>query len=203
MGIKSIDMPAREGGILSVQEVILHNKDRVAGVLMLLVTAGAHAGNRHLVIVDGGIMHMRGVITAAACTVSADSANQTIDMGQFRSNQFSGVGSYAPPVGFNIQLSGCSTAVSKEVGITFQGVPDGKDLQVLKAGEGESSATGLGLAILDSKGEIIPPNTEPRILAPLSNGDMTLSFIARYRATSRQVTGGNADAWTWFTLSYQ
>ncbi|CAI1724937.1 TPA: fimbrial protein [Serratia fonticola] len=179
------------------------NKEILAGIITLLWATSVNAGNRHHVIIDGGIVHMRGAVTASACAVSSDSISQTVDMGQFRSNQFHGSGSYAPPVEFNIFLSGCSTAVSKEVGIAFRGITDGKDLQVLKAGEGENAATGLGLAILDSQGEIIAPNTASHTLVPLINGDMSLRFIARYRATSHQVTGGDADAWTWFALSYQ
>lgn len=159
-------------------------------------------GNHHLVVIDGGMVRLRGAITAPACTVAAGSGNQIVEMGQLRSNQFAGLGSYASPVPFELSLTQCSTAVYEQVAITFLGVSDGKDPLVLRAGQGANAATGVGLAIFDSTGDIIPPNAQPRSLGYLSNGDTPLHFTARYRATSRQVTGGNADASAWFALSY-
>jgi len=173
------------------------------GVLLLMAFADASAGDLHHVVIDGGIAHFRGVLTAEACAVSTDSRSQTVDMGQLRSNQFSGVGSLTSPVGFSIRLTECSTAVSEQVGVTFFGVTDGKDPQVFKAGKGVNAATGVGLALFDEQGQIIVPNTQPRVWSRLHEGDNSLRFHARYRATSRQVTGGNADALTWFALTYQ
>ncbi|MDK1705092.1 fimbrial protein [Serratia rubidaea] len=181
----------------------MQSRQILTGVIALLLVSKVAAGNRHHVVIDGGTVHLRGGLTAAACTVSADSANQTVDMGQFRSNQFNGVGSLAPPVAFSFRLHDCSTAVSNAVGVAFLGVADGKDPQVLRAGAGQNAATGVGLALFDNQGALIIPNTEPLHWTPLMQGDMTLRFLARYRATSRQVTGGNADAWTWFSLTYQ
>lgn len=172
-------------------------------VLLFMASAHAGSGNRHRVVIDGGITHFRGSLTAEACTVATDSRYQTVDMGQLRSNQFSGVGSMASPVGFSIRLTECSTAVSDLVGVTFTGVTDGKDPQVLKAGEGVNAATGVGLALFDEQGQIIVPNTLPRVWGRLHEGDNNLRFHARYRATSREVTGGNADALAWFALTYQ
>lgn len=182
----------------------MYKKQLCAGVvLLLLISTGVLAGNRHHVVIDGGMTHFRGVLTAEACTVATDSRSQTVNMGQLRSNQFSGVGSLTSPVGFSIRLTECSTAVSDQVGIMFIGVTDGKDPQVLKAGEGVNAATGVGLALFDERGQIIVPNMQPRVWSRLHEGDNSLRFHARYRATSRQVTGGNADAFTWFALTYQ
>lgn len=171
--------------------------------LLLMASGDALAGNRHHVVIDGGITHFRGALTAEACTVSTDSRDQTVDMGQLRSNQFSGVGSLTSSVGFSIRLTECSTVVSDQVGVTFFGVTDGKDPQVLKTGHGVNAATGVGLALFDEQGQIIAPNTQPRVWSRLHEGDNTLRFHARYRATSHQVIGGNADAFTWFALTYQ
>ncbi len=182
----------------------MYKKQLCAGIMLLLmVSAVAQGGDRHHVVIDGGITHFRGVLTAEACTVSTDSRSQTVNMGQLRSNQFSGVGSLTSPVGFTIRLTECSTAVSDQVGVTFFGVTDGKDPKVLKAGEGMNAATGVGLALFDEQGQIIVPNMQSLIWSRLHEGDNSLRFHARYRATSRQVTGGNADAFTWFALTYQ
>lgn len=174
-------------------------------VLTLLGMSGesALAGNMHHVIIDGGMVHLRGALTEAACSVSIENIHQVVDMGQFRSNQFGDLGSFASPVEFNIRLTECSTAVSNTVGVTFFGVTDGKDPQVLKAGEGENAATGVGLALFDDNGDIIPPNTPPRVGMALHENENILRFMARYRATARQVVAGNADVSTWFALTYQ
>lgn len=174
----------------------------IGGVGLLMVSAVAMAEGWNVVI-DGGITHFRGGLIAEACTVSTDSRHQTVDMGQLRSNQFRGVGSLTSPVGFSIRLTECSTAVSDRVVVTFTGVTDSRDPQVLKAGEGVNAATGVGLAIFDEQGEIVVPNTQPRVWSHLHEGDNRLQFLARYRATDSQVTGGNADALTWFELTYQ
>lgn len=146
---------------------------------------------------------MRGAITAAACSVAPVSSVQIIDMGQFRSNQFTEVGVYAPPVPFSIELNDCSTAVSETAAISFLGVADTKDPRVLSIEDGVDTARGVGLAIFDHTGNLVMPNAQPHTLGLLREGAMSLRFIARYRATSRQVSGGRADAWTWFTVSYQ
>lgn len=145
---------------------------------------------------------MRGAITAEACSVSTGDRDFFVNMGEFRSNQFEGLGSYAPPVSFEITLTECDKDVSTRIAINFLGVSDGKDPLVLKAGSGINAASGVGLAIFDSEGNILPPNALPRIIDYFSRGERSLRFIARYRATSYQVTGGNADAFAWLTLSY-
>lgn len=146
---------------------------------------------------------MRGSIAAPACSVSAGSEAQVVDMGQFRSNQFGELGSYASPVPFVIDLTDCNASMRERVAIAFKGISDGKDPLVFRTGNGADMRPGVGLAIFDSQGDIIPPNALPRTVASLPRAEMSLHFTARYRATSRLVSGGNADAWTWFTLTYQ
>jgi len=124
-------------------------------------------------------------------------------MGLFRSHQFSDVGAYAPPVPFNIELNDCSTAVSATVAIRFLGVSDNKDPQVFSIETGVDAASGVGLAIFDNAGNSVVPNALPHPLMLLSDSTLSLRFIARYRSTARQVVGGNADAWTWFAVSYE
>ncbi|MVX99146.1 fimbrial protein [Enterobacteriaceae bacterium 8376wB9] len=171
--------------------------------LLVMATGSALAGNRNHIIIDGGIVHLRGVLTEAACTVSTGSAHQVVDMGQVRSNQFGYLGSFTSPVEFSISLTGCSTAISNTVGVAFYGVTDGKDPQVLRAGAGEGAALGVGLALFDRNGDVIIPNTPPRSGMALQQGNNVLSYIAKYRSTSRQVLAGNADASVWFALTYQ
>ncbi|WP_253296548.1 fimbrial protein [Serratia ureilytica] len=173
------------------------------GFVGICICSNVFAGNHRPAVIDGGIMHMRGAITAPACIASTRSNAQIIDLGEFRSNQFNGVGTFASPVPFYIHLARCNAAVRERVAITFLGVSDSKDPLILRTGQGNNVATGIGLAIFNNAGDIVQPNMKPDSGVYLNSSEMALRFVARYRATSLQVTGGNADAWTWFSLSYQ
>ena len=89
------------------------------------------------------------------------------------------------------------------MGVSFQGVADGKDPDVLSVGEGAGIATGIGIALFDDQGSFIPLNQAPARWVRLNEGLTTLHFVAKYRATARQVTGGTANAQAWFALTYQ
>ncbi|HFK7187095.1 fimbrial protein [Serratia odorifera] len=175
----------------------------IISAALMLSSAVALAGNRHHVIIDGGQVKLRGAITAAACSVSTGSEAQIVEMGDVRSNQFSGLGSYSPPVAFSIDLTGCNRAIYHAVGVSFWGVTDGKDPLVLKAGNGAQGGPGIGLALFDDHGDLMVPNAPPSRLAMINDRETRLHFSARYRATSRQVTGGEANSWAWFALTYQ
>ncbi|HBR0867700.1 TPA: fimbrial protein, partial [Klebsiella pneumoniae] len=100
-------------------------------------------------------------------------------------------------------LQDCSTAVSQHVGVTFHGVADGKNPDVLSVGEGPGIASGIGIALFDSQGQQLPLNRPADRWISLYRGPTTLNFVAKYRATGRQVTGGAANAQAWFSLTYQ
>jgi len=186
---------------ITISEVLLKTTALLRAV-SFLACASSFASNQLPVIMDGGRVQMRGAIAAAACSVSA---NQSffVKMGTFRSNQFDGLGSYAPSVPFEIALDECNTEISERITVNFLGIPDGKDPLVLQAGGAVNSASGVGVAIFDSDGNIIRPNGLPHEVVYRKGEERSLHFFARYRATSYQVTGGNADAFAWLTLSYQ
>lgn len=89
------------------------------------------------------------------------------------------------------------------MGVAFHGVADGKNPDVLSVGEGPGIASGIGIALFDSQGQQLPLNRPPDRWVPLYRGPTTLNFVAKYRATGRQVTGGAANAQAWFSLTYQ
>lgn len=68
------------------------------------------------------------------CAVAPDSQNMRVDMGQYRTNAFSGVGSFSTVnVPFTVRLLDCSVDVSRTVGIQFRGVTPAEDPQVFPA----------------------------------------------------------------------
>ena len=174
-----------------------------SGLILLLLPLAVEAGNRWNVTLPGGGMRFQGVIIAQACSVDAADSKMTVTMGQVSSNRFHAVGEESNPVAFDIHLLDCSTEVSQRVGVAFHGVADGKDPDVLAVGEGAGAATGIGIALFDKEGRRIALNQPPISWTRLYDGPTTLHFIAKYRATGRQVTGGVANAQAGFSLTYQ
>lgn len=168
----------------------------------VLLPALVQAGNHHVVTVKGGDVEFQGAVVNAACSVDASSQNLTVEMGQVRSNDFHGLGSWTDPQAFTLTLKDCDTTISQQVGIAFRGQTDGKDPGVLAVTDGAQSAQGVGLGIFDSQGNQIIPNTQPVNFTALQDNTTVLNFVAKYRATSRTVVAGDANVQTWFTLTY-
>ncbi len=61
----------------------------------------------------------------------------------------------------------------------------------------------FALSLFDSQGQQLPLNRPTDRWISLYRGRTTLNFVAKYRATGRQVTGGAANAQAWFSLTYQ
>lgn len=174
-----------------------------AGLLILLMAPLAIADNRSEVTVAGGSMRFQGLIIAGTCRVEAGDQQMTVRMGQISSNRFHFPGEDADPVPFDIHLHDCSTAVSQRVGVSFLGVADGKNPDVLSIGEGPGIAAGIGIALFDEEEQLIPLNSPPKTWRRLYTDPTTLHFVAKYRATGNQVSGGIANAQGWFSLTYQ
>ena len=108
--------------------------------LLLLLPPLALAGNHWNVTLPGGSMRFQGLIMASSCRVEAGDRQMTVNLGQISSNRFHAVGEDSNPIPFAIHLQDCSTAVSQHVGVTFHGVADGKNPDVLSVGEGPGIA---------------------------------------------------------------
>ncbi len=157
-----------------------------SGLLLLLPPlALAKSLERHAA---GGSMRFQGLIMASSCRVEAGARQMTVNLGQISSNRFHAVGEDSNPIPFAIHLQDCSTAVSQHVGVTFHGVADGKNPDVLSVGEGPGIASGIGIALFDSQGQQLPLNRPADRWISLYRGPTTLNFVAKYRATGRQVT---------------
>lgn len=176
-----------------------------AGMALLLLLASSTAMSRGWhVYLPGGQMRFQGEVIADACEVQAGDRTLTVSMGQVSSNRFHRVGEDTDPVPFHIQLLNCNTNVSRYVAIQFRGVGDGKQPDVLSIGEGPGIATNVGVALFDRQGGLIPVNSPvPTTRQKLQAGPVTLDLVAKYRATGRVVTGGQANAQAWFYLTYE
>jgi fimbrial protein len=81
--------------------------------------------------------------------------------------------------------------VSQRVGVAFHGVADGKNPDVLSVGEGRGSRPALALPCL-IKPAVRSRSMTRRAWTQLHTGPTTLHFVAKYRSTGNQVTGGAA-----------
>lgn len=153
--------------------------------------------------IDDGSVHFQGQVVNTGCSVSAESQDQIVRMGQIRNNEFAATGDWAAPTAFQITLEDCDTSVSQRAGVLFSGESDAKDPQIFRAGYGAGAAQGIGVGIFDATGHLLIPDTAPPWYAPLQNGANVLRFMAKYRSTQPHVQAGTADAQVWFNVVYQ
>lgn len=158
----------------------------------------------HTVVLESGQIHLRGSLVNGACAVASDSEDLRVQMGQYRTNAFSGVGSFAPTsTAFTLRLVDCDVDVSRYVGVLFSGdTPQEDPLVFVARGAGGEGAKGVGLALFDQQQRQIIPNTAPAYWAAISAQEMTFHFTARYRAIAENITPGRLYSDVWFTLVY-
>lgn len=180
---------------------------------MLLVGFGHTAFARnHVVTIIGGDTHFRGSLAEGACAVSTESQDMHVDMGQYRNNDFTGVGSESPlHIPFVVHLEGCNPKVAAGIGISFYGMTDPKepDAFLVTSGEGGpvgvsggTGFSGLGLIISDSQGNNIVPDMPPHLTLHIEGQEVSIPFTARYRATSREIYPGILRSDVDFRLVY-
>ncbi|MBJ8552977.1 type 1 fimbrial major subunit FimA [Acinetobacter bereziniae] len=156
--------------------------------------------------VNGGTVHFVGELVNAACAVSTDTADQTVDLGQHRTARLAVAGDKSGPVPFNIQLVDCDASlVTKGVSFAFNGqtVNNNKLLLAVNGGGGNApAATNVGIEITDYASKILAVDgsdfsTEKAII----DGTNTFPFTARYVATGAS-TPGKANADATFVVNY-
>ena len=119
--------------------------------------------------IDDGSVHFQGQVVNTGCSVSAESQDQIVRMGQIRNNEFAATGDWAAPTAFQITLEDCDTSVSQRAGVLFSGESDAKDPQIFRAGYGAGAAQGIGVGIFDATGHLLIPDTAPPWSSPKSH----------------------------------
>ncbi|XGI79138.1 fimbrial protein [Enterobacter hormaechei] len=180
-------------------------------VLFPVFAMSAYARN-HVVTIIGGDTHFRGSLAEGACVVSTESRDMHVDMGRYRNNEFTGVGSESQlRIPFVVHLSDCNPELADRIGITFYGMTDPKepDTFLVRSGDGgavgvsgSAGLSGLGLVISDAQGNNIVPDTPPHLTTHLEGREVIIPFTARYRATSREVYPGALRSDVDFRLVY-
>ncbi|OON40534.1 type-1 fimbrial protein subunit A [Izhakiella australiensis] len=185
-----------------------YSKLALAGMsFSLLISGVAYAADGDTsVIANGGTIHFQGEFINAACAVSTESSNQTVQMGQYRTAAFKAVGDTLTSVPFTISLNECDNSIAKQAQVSFAGQLDATDktLLALNSAGNASTAKGVALQILDSASNPITPDGSTYSVAQnLINGTNTLRFSANYKSTAEKVTAGQANADATFMIKYQ
>lgn len=182
----------------------MYKKNILATIMtgaLLSVGSMAYAVDEEKPIVQvmGGTLHFTGEIVNAACAISPDSINKTINLGQYRSANFKAVGDRSVLIPFSLKLDDCDPTVAQTAAVAFSGSTDLVDKTVLLTG-----SEGIGIEISDASGTVIPPDGSSFTEAKkLSTGANVFNFSARYKSTLATVKPGAADADVTFTMQYQ
>ncbi|ROL82445.1 fimbrial protein [Pseudomonas protegens] len=163
-----------------------------------------------------GTINFTGTINNDACSVEGAGKEKTIsvDMGEV---SIKDMGTATAPKGngtlsvenFNMKIN-CNAGT--KVSMTFEptsGLGSGlvAGTKVLRLIDGLGAAKGIGIALLDSNGEVIDLRSEStaKIENTLQGSDTTLKFSAAYVTTVDPATAvpGRGDATLPFTLRYE
>ena len=71
------------------------------------LTLGVATNASAVTTVNGGTVHFKGEVVHAACAVNTNSFDQTVNLGQVRSERLKVDGAKSNPVGFTIELNDC------------------------------------------------------------------------------------------------
>ncbi|XGI79139.1 type 1 fimbrial major subunit FimA [Enterobacter hormaechei] len=179
------------------------------GGAMLLAAGCANAADAStsVVTVTGGTVHFKGSLIDAACSVSTDSADQIVDLGQHPLHDFKTVGDKTELRPFTIKLEDCDTTVASTASVAFSGAVDSANADLLAvdatAGNG-AGATGVGIQILDESSNTVKPDGSTFSTAhKLIDGENVLNFKSQYVSTVASPTAGQANADATFIMQYQ
>ena len=173
------------------------------GTLLLLTLAMASAF-AHTVVIDGGKVHLRGELVNGGCAVAPDSQNMRIDMGQYRTNSFSGWAVFHRKCAFTVRLLDCSVDVSRTVGIQFQGITPAEDPQVFLATSrpGETPiSSGWGWHSLTNSSVRLSPTPRRSAGCPLIPASLRF-ILAPDIGLFPNTLCRNIQSDVWFTLIY-
>ncbi|WP_279051063.1 type 1 fimbrial major subunit FimA [Cedecea davisae] len=175
---------------------------------LALVSAAANAADPVVdpVTVNGGTVHFQGELVNAACAVSTQSDGQVVKLGQYRTAAFTKVGDTSSQIPFNIVLTDCDSTVAATASVAFSGQTDATDptLLAVNSGGNATTAKGVGIEILDRTSKTLAPNGSTFSTAQtLNDGENTIPFTARYKATAATATAGLANADATFVMKYE
>ncbi|HDO1314121.1 fimbrial protein [Aeromonas veronii] len=149
-----------------------------------------------------GTINFTGAIIETPCSLSSESVNQTVQMGQISSSTLE-LKKNGPLRPFEIHLEGCTLGTVKSATVTFNGIADNGDNTYL-ATNGYAKGAAISLVSqLDGKTVVLGKPTE---LQNLVDGDNKLKFgaqiVSNLKAGAKAIAG-EFSATTDFVVNYQ
>ncbi|WP_425272754.1 fimbrial protein [Rahnella woolbedingensis] len=176
--------------------------DKVAyslAISLALASAGAIADTT---TVSGGTINFEGKVVNAACSVAADSVNQTITLDDVKVSKLATSGEAAgQPVPFQIVIADCDTTVMQNVSVSFNGQSDVSSTGALANTAGAGAATNVALQLYGPDGQTLALGVESSTV-PLIGEQNTVPFSVDYIATSDAATAGTVAATATFSMNY-
>lgn len=165
----------------------------VCGVLLVLAAMPVNAADV--------LIRVTGNVKVNTCELNADSQALTVPMkaamlGKARYQ----VGDVFEPTTFAINISKCNSATTK-AHVTFSGTSSVLDNRILALSEG--GASGLGIQLRDAQNTLVVLNQSSVAYALQPDVTNTLTFTARYVATTVLPVPGLADAVADFAIEYE
>lgn len=149
----------------------------------------------------GGTLTFTGLVTADSCTVDTGSLNQTVTMTDSYKNSFSAVGDTDGDTPFNIKLTNCPQSVTSVKLNASATMIDNTNPQLVKL-DASSAAAGVGIAIYDDAGTLVPMASETKAYPVAGDGTATINMVAKLMSTSTTVTTGDYTGTAGFTVIY-
>ncbi|WP_337048367.1 type 1 fimbrial protein [Serratia liquefaciens] len=150
-----------------------------------------------------GKVTFTGSIIDAPCSISPDSIDQTVELGQISNAALAG-GGRSTPRNFSIDLENCvftGAAAKNKVSVTFTGMESATTAGLLGI---TGTARGASVAITSGDGQVIKLGTPTKAQELQNSPTQTLSFAAYVQgdAASAAITEGDFQSVADFTLAY-
>ena len=158
-----------------------------------MVSGVAMNAQADTVTVSGGTVNFVGQVVNAACSVAADSVDQTVKLTTkgMQANQ---------KEDFKIVLEDCDTTVSQNAAVIFNGQQDAALAGSLANTAGAGSATNVALQLFGPDGNVLNiGDTSSNV--KLINGENTIPLSVDYIATGA-ATPGNVSSTATFQMVY-
>jgi type 1 fimbria pilin len=173
------------------------------GLGMSLVSGFANAAASSTTAVGNsghGTVHFKGEIIDAPCSISPDSVDQTVDLGQVSNSALKG-GGQSSPVAFNIKLQNCDISTYKTVTATWSGTENTEQPGTWGI-TGTASGAGIVLRDASEKQVVLGQETAPTTLTA-NDTTIAMSAYLKGNGASATIVPGAFTSAADFVLAYQ
>ncbi|MGX9867190.1 fimbrial protein [Enterobacter mori] len=178
-----------------------HRKSRKFVYQLILLTSLSSLSITVLAELGKVNLVMRANLVSNACSVSTDSVNKTVNLGEWATKQFLETPTPVPQVRFTINLEDCGPAASG-VRLTWNGTAHASNKELFSLTPG-STAKNVGVELQDWNHKRIPPGfITPVYGLTASTSRVSIPFYVRYVRVGDTVTAGTANSMATFTLEY-